>query len=557
MQSNRYIKRLMIICLAVCFLLSLWACNTDKPSDGTENSSNDVVDESGEETVTDKEEDNSSEMPYADEALFETTPYQSGVAITNYLGDGGVIRIPEVIYGSTVLAINANSFKDIKKSETEKERVISEIIVPSSVQIIEHGAFSGCKKIEALTVPFAGGAADAHTYIGYVFGAVNPQGNTKALPESLVSLTVGGLTVHDSAFYGCESIKSVVLTEAESVGKSAFENCYALRTLLMPDTVTAIGDNAMGGCTSITTLSLPYLGNGEDKLFLGASFGASDYTQNLDCVPSSLRTLTVSVPNELPEGAFYECKNLVTLNLKGNLKTVNEKTFYRCRRLKYLNVEYEGYTGISSIAPYSFAYCAALTEIRLDEGVNEIPEGAFYSCSALRTVSIGDKVNELPASHSDIGDFAFTYCESLPSFVLPRGITEIKEKMFYGCSSLVAIDIPASVSVIGKDAFMGCSTLKTVTVQTSGAEGVTTIGEGAFSYCLSLKALELPKCVTDIGDRAFAFSGIKELAVKGENVSVGKNVFDGCEGFLVDVSSGSDTYSNFVEAGLGNSNFKN
>lgn len=553
MQTNVYIKRFMLICLTACLLLSLFACG------GKKQPSNEGGEISTEQSVSTDESDinvgdeSSVEIEYTSEALFETAPYQDGVAITNYIGEGGVIAIPESIYGSAVLAINTGAFKDIKKSETENERIISEVIVPSSVQLIAHGAFTGCKKIESLSVPFAGGAADAHTYIGYIFGAQNPQGNEKAMPESLVNLTVGGKAIHDNAFYGCENVKSISLTEAETVGTSAFENCTALKTLLIPISATTVGANAMRGCTSLTTLSLPYLGNGEDKLFLGATFGATDYTENLDYVPSSLRTLTVNVPEELPVGAFYECKGLVTLNLVGNLKTVNEKTFYRCRRLKYLNIECDDYTGISSIAPYSFAYCAALGEITLDEGVNEIPEGTFYSCSALRTINVGDKVNELPAAHRDIGAFAFAYCESLPSFTLPHGMTEIKEKMFYGCSSLVEITVPASVTAIGKDAFMGCSTLKSLSLQA----GVETVAEGAFSYCYSLRSLELPASVASIGDRAFAYSGIKELSVKGSNVSVGDKVFEGCEGFVIDVKAGSDTYNNFVAAGVGNSNFKN
>lgn len=559
MQSNLYInsfvKKAIAVCLVFLMLLSLCSCAKLEELMGIGGGSEiSRVEHSGEQNDS-KQEDISVEIPYTAEELFVTAPYSNGVAVSGYTGTESVVKIPQSIGGASVLAIKAGAIKDKAGTENEAGCVITEIIVPFTVEMIEHGAFSGCKELSRLTVPFAGGALNQHTYIGYLFGSVNPAGNAKDMPESLAELTVGGTLIHDKAFSGCENVKSIVLTEAEAVGSSAFENCTALKTLVIPESVTSIGENAMKGCSALADLTLPFIGNGADKLFLGASFGAADYTQNLEYVPSSLRTLTVPCPEELPVGAFYECKDLVTLNLKGNLKTVSEKAFYRCRRLKYLNIQHEGYTGISSIAAYSFGYCAALGEIQLDEAVNELPDGAFYSCSSLRTVRVGGQENVLPATHTDIGTAAFAYCESLPSIKLPDSITEIKDKAFYGCAYLTEITIPAGVTRLGNQAFMGCTSMKSVELKSVG--GTLDIGNGAFSYCSSLTALTLSSCVTSIGDNAFAYSALKELAVKGKNVTVGENAFKGCDNLVVDVDMSSETYNNLVESGLGNSNFKN
>lgn len=484
-----------------------------------------------------------------DEEAFVTAPYTGGVAVSGYNGEDGAVVIPAAIGGEAVVAIKGGAFSDTEA------RSITQIVVPDSVTVIERGAFSGCKKLVSLTVPFSGGAENEHTYIGYVFGAGNPQGNKAAMPESLEVLTVGGASIQDKAFYGCDNVKTIKLTAAVTVGASAFEGCSALKTLNITDSVTAIGADAMKGCTSLTELYLPFLGNGDDKLFLGASFGAADYTENLKYVPSTLRTLTVSCGKSLPNGAFYECTGLVTLNIKGDVQTVGERAFYRCRRLKYLSIEADGFDGIDEVGAYAFGYCAALGEVTLSASVAELPEGAFYACSSLRTLNIGTEVNALPQSHTSIGAWAFAYCESLPSLVLPTGLSAIGDKMLYGCSQLTELVIPSSVSSIGDSAFSGCSRLKSVTLKQDGG-GVSSIGGSAFAYCTSLSELTLPDCVTDIGNSAFAFSGIETLTVKGKNVKVGSGVFDGCEDFAVDVPVGSETYDNFVAAGLGNSNFK-
>lgn len=560
MQIDKYIKHfskyVAALLVLVTTLFAATACSTFEGLLGL-----DVVESSADisesrDYTSDSTDDSSAAPSVTDEACFTTVQSSGGVAVSGYTGYDGVVVIPDTIGGEVVVAIKAGAFSDREEVDGVPALTVTEIVVPSGVTVIERGAFTSCKKLVSLTVPFSGGAATEHTYIGYVFGAGNPQGNKSALPESLESLTVGGTAIQGKAFYGCENVKSITITEAETIGDSAFEGCSALKTLIIPDSVTEIGSNAMKGCTSLAELRLPYLGNGSDKLFLGASFGASAYTENLEYVPSTLRTLTVTCGDELPEGAFYECTGLVTLNINADIKRIDERAFYRCRRLKYLNITAEGFDGVDEIGSYAFGYCAALGEVTLSATVAELPEGAFYACSSLRTLNVGTEVNAMPQSHTDIGAAAFAYCESLQSFTLPSALGNIPDRLFYGCAQLTGITIPASVAAVGDSAFSGCSRLSSLTIKTDGAKGVSAIGKGAFSYCTSLAALTLPDCVTNIGNNAFAFSGIEILTVKGQSVRVGDDVFAGCENFVVDVPNGSATYDNFVAAGLGNSNFK-
>lgn len=553
MHTNKYIKHIIksaaALLVLAAVLLAATACGTVEELLGFGEDSSSTVSIVSRDNGDDDSGDVVDVLVPTDENDFVTAPYAGGVAVSGYNGSDSAVVIPAVIGGEAVVAIKSGAFSD---TET---RVITQVVVPDSVTAIERSAFSGCKKLESLTVPFSGGAANEHTYMGYVFGAGNPQGNKSAMPDSLVTLTVGGETIHDKAFYGCDNVKTIKLTAAVTVGTSAFEDCASLKTLNIPDSVTLICDNAMKGCTSLAELSLPFLGNGDDKLFLGATFGAADYSDNLKYVPSTLRTLTVTCDEDLPEGAFYECTGLVTLNINADIKRIGERAFYRCRRLKYLNITAEGFDGVDEIGSYAFGYCSALGEVTLSASVAELPDGAFYACSSLRTLNVGTEVNVLPQSHTKIGAEAFAYCESLPSLVLPTGLVSIEAKLLYGCAQLTELVIPSSVSSIGDSAFCGCSRLKTVNVKQDGG-GVSSVGSNAFAYCTSLSALTLPDCVTDIGDSAFAFSGIEVLTVKGQNVKIGNGVFAGCEDFAVDVPAGSETYNNFVAAGLGNSNFK-
>lgn len=501
-------------------------------------------------------EEVSEELPDTAGELFETEAVAGGLAVTAYAGTDAKVKIPRQIGGEDVVQIRAGAFSDAEATEDREKLLITEIYVPQSVSEIGHGAFAKCRNLQVMELPFVGGAPDKHGYIGYVFGGSDTASGGGFLPESLEKLRVGGKAAADRAFFGCENLKTIVLTEAESVGKEAFANCTALKTLVLPDSVASIGEGAFSGCKSLSDLTLPFLGDGNEKLFVGAVFGADDYKQNLKCVPRSLRTLTLSCPDELPEGAFYECPDIVRLNLKCRLGKVGERAFCRCRRLKYLNIVCEDYRGISEVAPYAFAYCGALGTVALSEYVSELPEGAFYACSSLRSLLVGGEENVLPARHRSLGKAAFAYCENLLSLKLPQNLGTLSDKAFYGCAHLTEMTVPASVAGIGDRAFAGCTSLKSVVIEQEAGRGAASVGEGAFAYCESLKRLVLPECVRRIGDDAFAYSGIEELKAEGEDVKVGVGVFRGCGDFVVEVAPSSKTYENFAEAGLGSDNFK-
>ena len=65
----------------------------------------------------------------------------------------------------------------------------------------------------------------------------------------------------------------------------------------------------------------------------------------------------------------------------------------------------------------------------------------------------------IPNSVKKIGEWAFSFCESLEKITIPDSVTEIGNGAFYECKSLKEITIPDSVTKIGDDAFDGCEDL--------------------------------------------------------------------------------------------------
>ncbi len=112
-------------------------------------------------------------------------------------------------------------------------------------------------------------------------------------------------------------------------------------------------------------------------------------------------------------------------------------------------------------------------------------------------VTIPSIITGLPVT--GIGDYAFEYCYSLTSLVLPNSLTDIGDFAFSTCTSLTNFTIPTSVTSIGNDAFWQCFSLTSVAIP----NGVTRIGDGAFLACRSLTNAMIGNNVTNIGSRTF------------------------------------------------------
>ena len=106
----------------------------------------------------------------------------------------------------------------------------------------------------------------------------------------------------------------------------------------------------------------------------------------------------------------------------------------------------------------------------------------------------------ISAGVTNIGSYAFYFCQSLTSITIPNSVTSIGSHAFFSCTSLTSITIPNSVTSIGSHVFCNCQSLTSVTIPNS----VTSIGGTAFSDCWSLESVAIPASVTSIGDGVFS-----------------------------------------------------
>jgi len=146
---------------------------------------------------------------------------------------GGVLKKRSIyvnldLSGSTMANIETNSFSNCT--------YLTGIIIPNSVNNIGNLAFSNCTSLTTITIPFVGTAryGTTNTHFGYIFGVSN------AISQSIPS-----------------SLKTVIITGGSSIPSDAFNGCYYLTSITIPNTVTSIGFRAFYGCRNLTGITIP------------------------------------------------------------------------------------------------------------------------------------------------------------------------------------------------------------------------------------------------------------------------------------------------------------
>ena len=209
------------------------------------------------------------------------------------------------------------------------------------------------------------------------------------------SVKEGTRIICDCAFFGCDSLSEIVIpSSVTSIGKDAFSRCDSLSEIVIPSSVTSIGDHAFFGCDSLSEI----------------------------VIPSSVTSIG--------DYAFSGCSSLKYISIPKSVIGLNGNPF----------VKWKG--KLECLSP-NFVY----------------EDDILFNKDKSRIISFRNQNIEsyvIPSSVTSIGDWAFSYCDSLSEIVIPSSVTSIGDWAFSNCDSLSEIVIPSSVTSIGDSAFTNC-----------------------------------------------------------------------------------------------------
>ena len=165
-----------------------------------------------------------------------------------------------------------------------------------------------------------------------------------------------------------------------SIGDDAFESS-GITSVIIPNSVTNIGEQAFAGCYSLTSVT----------------------------IPDSVTSIGV--------GAFFKCYDLTSVTIPNSVTSIGESAFLRCFSLTNITVNATN------------SYYASLGGVLFDKSLDtlvEFPVGLAGSYA-------------IPNSVTSISGSAFGFCSGLTSVTIPNSVTSIGDYAFSQGYSLTKV----------------------------------------------------------------------------------------------------------------------
>lgn len=323
--------------------------------------------------------------------------------------------------------------------------------------------------------------------------------------DASVTVPDGVKTIYRSAFYPSGSAGNPVL-----------------ETIVLPHSVTAIGDSAFRGLPNLKTVVLS-----DFITSFGTYIAYDDCPAKFFCSKDSLtaKNMTADVyPNGFTDPAepdwswCYENGSLSLAHYNGTAQVVSipeeatavgEWAFRNCHTVQEITVP----SSVKSIGNYAFSTASGLKKVYLPDDIASLGMGLTGGSETVQLMChknsataslITSRVNG--SGFTDPDDPDYSWCYGDEGLVLTH---------YRGTQAEVAV--PAGVVKIDSKAFYQCSTLQKVTLP----EGLITIGDHAFQYCANLQEITFPTTLQRVESGAFnmATSSLKKLDLSATSLN--------------------------------------
>lgn len=238
--------------------------------------------------------------------------------IKKYNGNDAVVNIPSEINGTPVTTIGNAAFRDSS---------VTSVTIPASVTEIGANAFAGCTNLTSVT--YGGDWSNLTIQSGNpaVEDAAKDAANEQLFDFKFILNNTAVIVIRYKGTAADVTIPSRYKGKpVTAIDHVAFHDS-AVTSVTIPDSVTAIPDDAFSYCSQLTNISIP-----NSVTFIGFSAFNSCTSLKSITLPSSLSTIQ--------SYAFYNCGNLKTIRIPVSVTSIGNCAFDRCPSL--MTVTYPG-----------------------------------------------------------------------------------------------------------------------------------------------------------------------------------------------------------------------
>ena len=266
------------------------------------------------------------------------------------------------------------------------------------------------------------------------------------------------------------------VTRLKEIPSYLFSKLDDITTLVIPEGVTRIGDQAFYKCKNLTKIVFPSTIEEIECVFI-------EDCNNLSEIDMS----KVHLLKEIPENFLCYLDNLSSFVIPEGVTKIEGKAFHHCKNLTKIVFP----STVEDIECVFIEECRNLFEIDMSKVhlLKEIPENFLSFLDYLSSFVIPEGVTKIESK-------AFCHCKNLTKIVIPSTVEEIEGGFIEECRNLSEIDM-SKVHLLKEidDNFLGSNNrVKEFIVP----EGVTSVG--TYFIGSNVETLYVPSTVKEIGD---------------------------------------------------------
>lgn len=344
--------------------------------------------------------------------------------------------------------------------------------------------------------------------------------------------------IWDYAFSNSTSLTSIIIpSTVTNMGQWVFKECINLSSVTISNTI--IGYYAFYGCTNLTSVAIPYiLTTIKDGAFWGCS-----------------RLTSISLPGtvaSIGSAVFYDCTSLTAINVSGGNAVYSSANGVLFNKPKTTLIRYPaGKSGtytipttVTSIPGGAFQNCTSLASLAIPSSVTDIADN-FYNCTNLTAFTVDTANTVYSSANGVLFNYYKTSLIQCPggksgSFTIPSTVTSMGQYAFYICPKLTEILVATGNTKYTSIGGVVFNNSQTMIVQCPGGmtgtytiPNVTVIGDRAFRYCTSLNGITIPSGVTKIFSEGFAYCiGLTNIIIPDSVTSIADSAFYGCSSLV-------------------------
>lgn len=302
------------------------------------------------------------------------------------------------------------------------------------------------------------------------------------------------------AFMGMTSLRRVLLPQSITrIGERAFSGCTSLAEVVMPAGIDYVDELAFSGCTRLAKLNLGKLNYVGDNAFNKSTISSVDLSEATHIGAKAFRgcpltEVNLSALDTIAQAAFDDCTMLQSVTLGSNLRVINAAAFADTP-LSSITLP----DGLESIGSFAFGR-TMLSEVNVPASVLHLNSDAFHT-TPWETAQRGNGIDGvIYAGHVAMGiDPGFSIPEGW-TLTLRNGTTAIAEGFNINSSTdadrITALSLPATLKYAASATYP-LTNLASVTLP----ESIEEIGT-LFAHS-SIREITIPATVTTIHDHAF------------------------------------------------------